>query len=68
MRTFSVRKFGLEAGDRVKPTSEYENFFHKSFYAIIVYFHDDVAVLEKDNGERVMIACYWLEKVVCGES
>ena len=62
-QAFDLKRFGLEAGDTVKPTSEYEKFFNKSFYAVILFFKREVAVIQKDNGERDMINCYWLEKV-----
>ena len=62
-QAFDLKRFGLQAGDTVKPTSEYERLFNKSFYATILFFKGEVAIIEKDNGERDMINCYWLEKV-----
>jgi len=63
LQSFDHKRFGLQAGDKVKPTSEYEGFFDKSFYATILFFSGEVAILLKDNGERDMINAYWLEKV-----
>jgi len=65
MKEFNLSKFGLQAGDVVKPTSEYERLFNKSFYATILFFKGEIAILEKDNGERAMMNCYWLES--CGK-
>ena len=62
------RRFGLQVGDTVQPTAEYEELFHKSFYATILFFKETtnnciIAILEKDNGERDSMNVYWLKKV-----
>jgi len=63
MKTFNQKRFGIDVGDTVKPTAEYEKFFGRSFYATVLFFNGEVAILEKDNGERDMINAYWLERV-----
>ena len=63
MSEFNLRRFGLKAGDKVKPTSKYEQFFQKSFHAEILFFNGKVATILKDNGERDSMDCYWLERV-----
>lgn len=63
MRNFSVKRFGLNVGDSVQSTAEYERLFNNSFYAIILFFKDDVAIIEKDNGERDAVKAYWLQKI-----
>ena len=66
MKVLILRRFGLQAGDKVKPTMEYEQLFNKSFYGTILFFDGEIATVLKDNGERTMLDCYWLEKVEIG--